>query len=149
VKRPMVLLAALACAACPAPRPTGEAVPGPGPAGPLAPGRYTYTGRYLAPGEARPHEFRGVLAVTESTPERIGGNWFVPGFQTRLQLGAWVGGAYDADADVDHEGLRGTFKHRIVPGADGGVSCSAVFIARTAASGVSNPGTCTLVREGG
>jgi hypothetical protein len=143
VKRLIVVPALLLLAACPRGQPGSSPAP--------EPGRYEYTGRYLPPGAARPHLFRGVLVVTSVTRERIDGRWEVPGFDPDVQLGAWTNGAYDVGADVDHEGLLGTFNHRIAPGPGGAWTCTAVFVGRMGSGGapVSNPATCTLARAGG
>jgi hypothetical protein len=123
-----------ACTPPPAPAPVPEE------------GRYEYTGRYLAPGQAQPHEFRGFLVVTALTPERLDGTWLVTGFQPSVQLGTFLDGAYEVGADVEHQGLRGSFKHRLVPAAGGGWTCTAVFVARVDGVPVSNPATCVLAR---
>jgi hypothetical protein len=142
--RPLTVVPALLLlAACPGGRPASAPAP--------EPGRYEYTGRYLPPGAAQPHLFRGVLVVTSVTRERIDGRWEVPGFDPDVQLGAWTNGAYDIGANVSHEGLVGAFDHRIVPGRDGAWTCTAVFVGRMGGGGapVSNPATCTLARAGG
>ena len=109
-------------------------------------GRYEYTGRYLGPGQSQPHEFRGTLVVTEANHERLSGQWLVAGFETTLQFGTFIDGGYDVGAEVDHQGLRGTFKHRLVPGQGGAWTCTAVFVARVDGTPVSNPATCALTR---
>ena len=121
----------------------------PAPAPAPAQGRLEYRGRYLAPGDAQPHEFRGYLVVTEVTRERITGRWEVPGFQPDVQLGAFVNGAYDVGADVNHQGLVGEFKHRLTRGQGGAWACTAVFVARMEGSPVSNPATCVLTAPAG
>lgn len=129
------ICAALMAFGCARPEP-----PAPVPAS----GRLEYRGRYLPPGSAQPHEFRGWLLVTEVSRERIAGRWEVPGFDPDLQLGTFVNGAYDVGADVSHQGLRGEFKHRLARGEGGAWTCTAVFVARLDGAPVSNPATCVL-----
>jgi len=138
---PWLLGAAAVLGACDPPRPA--AAPGP------EEGRYEYTGRYLSPGQAQPHEFRGVLVINEANRERLTGQWLVPGFETPLQLGTFIEGGYDVGAEVDHMGLRGTFKHRLVPGPGGAWTCTAVFVARVDGTPLSNPATCSVTRVRG
>lgn len=141
MKRAVVgICAALMAVGCTRPEP-----PAPVP----AQGRLEYRGRYLPPGSAQPHEFRGWLVVADVTRERITGHWEVPGFERDVQLGAFVNGAYDVGASVSHNGLLGEFKHRLTRGAGGAWTCTGVFVARLDGAPVSNPATCVVTAPAG